>query len=282
MTYKEAITYGTDKLTEAGVAEAALDAWLLLEHRTGLSRSSYFLHNMDDMPQEQWEIYKADVERRSRRIPLQHITGVQEFMGLTFRVNEHVLIPRQDTECLVEEAMQYLQSECEVLDMCTGSGCIIVSLAEEAKKNKLKNVIFTGVDLSRDALDVAEENAKNLNAEVTFLQSDLFENVKGTFDMIVSNPPYIRTDVIEGLQAEVKLHDPFIALDGKEDGLYFYRRIVNESRCYLKTKGRLLFEIGCEQGKTVSELMEMAGFSDIVVKKDLAGLDRVVIGVYNC
>ena len=164
----------------------------------------------------------------------------------------------------------------EILDMCTGSGCILLSLLKLGKD--LKGV---GVDVSEEALNVAKKNQENLQVEASFVQSNLFEHVEGTFDIIVSNPPYIKTEVIEELKEEVKLHDPRLALDGKEDGLYFYREIIKEAPLYLKKNGRLFFEIGHDQGADVKTLMEVANFTEIEVKKDLAGLDRVVSGVYN-
>jgi release factor glutamine methyltransferase len=197
-------------------------------------------------------------------------------MGLTFFVNEHVLIPRQDTEILVEEVLKSLAPNAHVLDMCTGSGCILVSIMKYASEAS-----GTGVDISEEALIVAQRNAEQHQVNARFLQSNLFANVKGIYDVIVSNPPYIRTSVIEELEEEVKLHDPFIALDGKEDGLYFYRKIVDECREFLKPGGSLYFEIGHDQGQEVKELMEQQGFDCVTVKKDLAGLDRVVFGVYN-
>jgi release factor glutamine methyltransferase len=162
--------------------------------------------------------------------------------------------------------------------MCTGSGCILISLL---KLCSFADVSGVGADVSEEALQVAHKNAENLGVDATFVHSDLFSEVEEQYDVIVSNPPYIRTSVIEGLKEEVKFHDPFIALDGKEDGLYFYRRIVEESPQYLKKGGKLYFEIGHDQGEDVSRLMKEAGFSDVTVKKDLAGLDRVVFGVYN-
>ena len=230
--------------------------------------------------------YCEAIEQRTKRIPLQHITGEQEFMGDTFKVNEYVLIPRQDTEVLVEEALKFLRPGKSVLDMCTGSGCILLSLLKMgAEKYYMTNVSGTGVDISEEALKVASENARELDVDVKFFQSNLFENidmdVTGKFDILVSNPPYIRTSVIEGLQEEVRLHDPFIALDGKEDGLYFYRKIVKDCRKYLKDKAMVLFEIGHDQGEDVSNLLKSAGFTNVWVKKDLAGLDRVVVGMYN-
>ena len=163
-----------------------------------------------------------------------------------------------------------------VLDMCTGSGCILISLLKLGP-----GVVGTGADISEDALKVAEKNRAKMHVAANLIQSDLFERVEGKYDVIVSNPPYIRTAVIEELKEEVKCHDPFIALDGKEDGLYFYREIVEKSRAFLKTGGKLYFEIGHDQGEDVKSLMENAGFVDVIVKKDLAGLDRVVSGMYN-
>ena len=275
MTLRGAYEYGQEKLKNAGISDAAVDAWYLLEFATGLNRAEYFLRMNEEMAPEEEAKYREYIERREKRIPLQHITGTQEFMGLEFLVNEHVLVPRQDTEVLVETVLDDLQPGMDVLDMCTGSGCILLSLMKLRK-----DVCGTGVDISEEALDVARGNAEKLDVKATFLQSDLFEKVEGTYDVIVSNPPYIRTCVIEELEAEVRLYDPMLALDGKEDGLYFYRRIIGESVKFLKEKGKLYFEIGHDQGVDVKQLMEEAGFSYVTVKKDLAGLDRVVFGVY--
>ena len=214
-------------------------------------------------------------------------------MGLEFLVNEHVLIPRQDTEVLVEEALEIMKQErfrskgcLQLLDMCTGSGCILLSVMHYAEQKGIF-IEGTGVDFSEQALMVAQKNEKHLrstkkdeNGKVNWILSDLFENVSETYDMILSNPPYIRTAEIEKLQDEVKLHDPFSALDGKEDGLYFYRKIVTDAKQFLKTGGILAFEIGYDQGKEVSDLMKKAGYDKVFVKKDLAGLDRIVCGVY--
>ena len=273
---------GEADLREAGIEEASLDAWYLLEFVTGISRAKYLCDPNMVIGEEAALKFCEYIERRAKRIPLQHITGEQEFMGYTFRVNEHVLVPRQDTEVLVEETIKFLRPGKSVLDMCTGSGCILISLLKMGtEKYYMRNIFGTGVDISEDALKVASYNAKALGVDVTFIQSDLFENVSGKFDILVSNPPYIRTSVIEGLQEEVRLHDPFIALDGKEDGLYFYRKIIADSVNYLNDKAMVLFEIGHDQGKEVSELLGEAGFTNVWVKKDLAGLDRVVIAMYN-
>lgn len=203
-------------------------------------------------------------------------------MGYEFLVNEHVLIPRQDTENLVEEALKVIRPDMHVLDMCTGSGCILISLLKYAAERKhITGGEAVGADISADALEVAKKNAQRLKVPIIWVQSDIFENVSESFDLIVSNPPYIRTEVIQGLEDEVKLHDPWIALDGHEDGLYFYRRIVSESISHLNDGAWLMFEIGHDQAEDVSKLMKNAGFCNIYVKKDLAGLDRVVCGMYN-
>ena len=197
-------------------------------------------------------------------------------MGYPFYVDEHVLIPRQDTETLAEEALKVLKPGMEVLDLCTGSGCILISLMKMCE-----GLYGTGSDISEEALEVARKNACRLEVNATFIRSSLFEHISGRYDLIVSNPPYIPTSVIEGLQEEVRLYDPFIALDGKEDGLYFYREIIKAGGGYLKPGGYLMFEIGYDQGTEVASLMEKHGYRNIMVKKDLAGLDRVVSGMYN-
>jgi release factor glutamine methyltransferase len=277
MTLKEAYEYGQEQLKNVGIDDADLDAWYLLEHVTGITRAGYFMDMHHVLSAEEEAQYSEFVTIRAKHVPLQHITGVQEFMGLAFGVNKHVLVPRQDTEVLVESVLQMLRPGMHVLDMCTGSGCILISLLKLCGFSDISGV---GVDVSEEALQVACKNAENLGVDATFVHSDLFSEVEEQYDVIVSNPPYIRTSVIEGLKEEVKFHDPFIALDGKEDGLYFYRRIVEESPRYLKKGGKLYFEIGHDQGDDVSRLMKEAGFSDVTVKKDLAGLDRVVFGVY--
>lgn len=274
--YKE----GKKHLESAGITEAELDAWYLLEHVTGISRAAYYGYPEREISEEEKERYFHYIEERKKKVPLQHLTGEQEFMGITFHVNRHVLIPRQDTEILAETALERMKPGMRILDMCTGSGCILLSLLKLCRE---KGITGTGMDVSKEALLTAESNAKRLGILAEFVQGDLFENAEPgkLFDMIVSNPPYIPTAVIGGLQEEVKLYDPYIALDGREDGLYFYRRIVRECVPFIKRGGCLLFEIGCEQAEAVMGLMEAAGYKDIGVKKDLAGLDRVVYGRYN-
>ena len=272
-----------EKLSRAGIEEAHLDARLLLEYAAGITVQDYMMDPCQVLREEKVQAYHEAVEKRAARIPLQHITGQQEFMGYPFRVNEHVLIPRQDTETLVECALEKLEPEMEVLDLCTGSGCIAASLYLIGKKQGkvFPDRCFDAADISAEALDTARENCRALGAQVRLIHSDLFERIEGSYDMIVSNPPYIRRGVIEGLQEEVRLHDPYIALDGHEDGLYFYRRIADEAGRHLKWGGWVLLEIGHDQSKDVSRLLAEAGFTCIQGKKDLAGLDRVVMGMYN-
>lgn len=280
MTLSEAYQYGKLKLSQAGILDSDLDAWLLLEHVTGIMRAAYYADPAKEITITEQETYFQYIKRRAKRIPLQHITGVQEFMGLDFVVNEHVLIPRQDTECLVEAAegvlqkrMQDVPDKIKLLDMCTGSGCILISLM---KRLKLSDA--AGADISAEALKIAERNANIHGVRPELIESDLFAKIEGAYDVIVSNPPYIRTEVIEKLETEVEQYDPFIALDGKEDGLYFYRKIIRESPEHLKNGGWLIMEIGFDQGEEVKQLMQAKGFIDITIVTDLSGLDRVVRG----
>ena len=273
MTLREAWNLGKKRLTAAEVPDADLDAWYLLEWCTGVSRSHYLAYPDEIISHDQEEQYRASLVKRERRIPLQQITGEQEFMGLSFYVNEHVLIPRQDTEILVEETAKFLRDGMQFLDLCTGSGCILLSLLH------LKpGVEGTGVDLSPEALKVANKNRERLGAKAALIQSDLFDKIESAFDVIVSNPPYIKRAEIETLMDEVRLHEPYMALDGHEDGLYFYRKIAEEAPKYLRAGGGLFLEIGCDQGACVAELLRQQGFADVKVVKDLAGLDRVVEG----
>lgn len=277
MNYRECYEKGKRTLAKAGVGEAELDARLLLEYVCGTNRNDLLVHGDRELSAACETEYLTVIGKRAMRIPLQHITGVQDFMGLEFQVNEHVLIPRQDTEILVEEALRELRDGMDILDMCTGSGCILVSLLRYSN-----DCAGLGVDISGEALAVAEENAGRLlapDSRVRFLKSNLFREVDGKFDMIVSNPPYIPGADIDGLMPEVREHEPLIALDGREDGLFFYHKITEECGKHLKPGGMLFYEIGCDQGKAVREILAQNGFGEIRVIKDYAGLDRVVSGV---
>ena len=273
MTYREAIETGTRILQKENIADAKIDAWYLLQMACKIDRNFYYLHEEDELTAEQQSEYESTVHKRAEHVPLQYIIGEQEFMGLKFKVNSNVLIPRQDTETLVEEALRVVEPGMRVLDLCTGSGCIIISLAKN-----VADISCTGSDISKQALLVAKENAKANEVEVEWERSDLFENISGPFDLIVSNPPYIPTGEIPGLMPEVRDFEPVDALDGKEDGLYFYRIITEKSPEYLTSDGYLYFEIGYDQGEAVSAMMRQCGYTQVEVIKDLAGNDRVVKG----
>lgn len=280
MTYRECYEKGSRILNEAGIEESTLDARLLLEAVCGTNRNDLLVHGEQPVEPETEEKYFGWIGKRAGRIPLQQLTGEQDFMGLTFTVNENVLIPRQDTEILVEEVLKELHDGMRILDMCTGSGCILLSLLHYS--NDCEGL---GVDLSAEALEVAGRNVlKVLTPEKAehahFLQSDLFEKVEGKFEIIVSNPPYIASAEVEKLMPEVRDHEPRMALDGTEDGLHFYRRIIEEAGKHLVSSGMLFLEIGYDQGQAVSELMRTEGYCEVQVVQDYAGLDRVVLGTY--
>lgn len=285
-TLESLLKKGTTILKDNKLEEAGLDAWLLLEFKTGKNRAYYFAHGDEPVSDETAAEYLKLIGRRAGHIPVQQLTHQAFFMGYEFYVNENVLIPRQDTETLVEEALKCLDGveKPEVLDMCTGSGCILISLLLEREDAR-----GTGADVSPEALTVAKKNAGLLDVEdrADFVESDLFSapyffekggKEGGKYDILISNPPYIATEEIETLMEEVRLHDPRKALDGMEDGLYFYRKITAQAGNYLKPGGWLLYEIGCTQGEAVSEMLRNAGFEKVQVVKDLPGLDRVVMG----
>lgn len=275
MTLKTLLEQGAKQLRDGQIADADIDAMYLLEHVFSIKRMDFLMNPKREVSEEEKERYLQVISRRASHVPLQHIIGSQEFMGFDFIVNEHVLIPRQDTEVLVEEVAKIANGK-QVLDVCTGSGCIILSLCKMCQLTKA-----VGLDLSTEALQVARENGKRLECDVTFFESDLFDKVTGKYDIIVSNPPYIETKVIEGLMEEVREHEPYMALDGGADGLDFYRSIVEKSVEYLNDGGYLCFEIGYNQGEAVVSLMEKKGFTNCRIVKDLAGLDRVVMGHWS-
>ncbi|CDD57461.1 release factor glutamine methyltransferase [Bacteroides pectinophilus CAG:437] len=278
LTYRQMCHNGAAILADAGITDAEYDSFALLEYITGMDRTAYILDGSKSVPEDIAERYDAVIDRRSSHIPLQHITGQAWFYGRGFNVNSDVLVPRQDTEVLVSEALKVINAKDSVLDMCTGSGCIIITLALEKKLGRA-----LGADISEAALKVASGNREKLGADdVTFVKSNIFSDINVNddelFDVIVSNPPYIATGEIETLTEEVRIHDPYIALDGLEDGLHFYREITQQSMNYIKSGGWLLYEIGCTQAHDVSDIMSEYGYSNIKVIKDLAGLDRVVMG----
>lgn len=353
--WADVLNYGKKILKNAGIAEADLDAWYLFEQSFGISRAQYFLCARENIVgstaqkiavqeqhgdllesgnalecaelwlKEKLSAYENALKKRAARIPLQQIIGQQEFMGLSFFVNEHVLIPRQDTETLVELVLQEQKDkDISILDMCTGSGCIAVSLkklggyahvegadiSEESLKVAKRNSeeILENNDVNNDAVNSRTEQIQNCTnltnnqnkqdnseermvseasklsqAGVTFRHSDMFSNFPETeqFDVIVSNPPYIPSAVIEELEPEVRDHEPRGALDGTADGLYFYRILAEECAKHLTPGGHVYFEIGYDQGAAVKELLDIHGFKDTRVIQDLAGKDRVVCGTWQ-
>lgn len=276
MTYREAVEFGTKCLTDAGVPDAALDAWYLLQMVCKIERSYYYVHGEEDITQDAQKEYEIAVQKRAEHIPLQYIIGEQEFMGLRFKVNSNVLIPRQDTETLVEQVLKIVKPGMKVLDLCTGSGCVLISVLKNAPE-----LTGMGSDISKTALLVAQENAKLHEVDAEWVRSDLFDNITETFDVIMANPPYIPTGEILSLMPEVRDFEPENALDGGADGLDFYRKIAGQVKDYLNPGGYVYMEIGYDQGEAVSELMRNAGFTEVEVIKDLARNDRVVKGKGN-
>lgn len=269
-TYGSALNEARSLLREAEIAEADLDAWYIMSEVSGFSRIDFWDKGSIEMPVKQEKEFQEMILRRKAHEPVQYILGYTEFCGLRFEVDRNVLIPRQDTEILVEQVMKVSEGK-KVLDMCTGSGCIIVTLT------KLGKISYgVGADVSENALAVSKLNARNNKADVRFVKTDLFSEIEEKFDIIVSNPPYIESEVIDTLMPEVRDYEPRLALDGTSDGLKFYRRIAAEAKQYLNQGGRLFFEIGCEQAEAVSGILEKEGYADIQTVKDLAGLDRVV------
>ena len=278
MTFFELWKWGEKRLADAGIREAELDSRYLLLEAFQMDLAHFLLKEKEQVPTTDGRTreYSDAVVARASRVPLQYLTGKQDFMGLTFHVDERVLIPRQDTETLAELVLrENPEKNIRLLDLCTGSGCLAVSLAVLGGYEEVD-----AGDISPDALEVAEENGRRLGGNVHFVESDLFSALDPgkAYDVIVSNPPYIPTEVIEGLEPEVRDYEPRMALDGSGDGLAFYRRLAAESPSHLKPGGRLYLEIGWDQGESVEALLRENGFEDIEVVRDDAGNCRVVRG----
>lgn len=305
VTWGGLLAAGQKQLQDAGIAEFNLDTWYLFEHAFGISRMQYFLCSVQkaEPTEEAMKEYKEGISRRAKREPLQHILGTQEFMGIEFYVNRHTLIPRQDTETLVETVLaEHKEKTATLLDMCTGSGCIAISLAAHGGY-----IHVEAADISVEALKVAEKNAEKIlsgrkrisstagaagdernpvgeQETIRFRHSDMFaafDPETDKFDIIVSNPPYIPSDVIEELEPEVRDFEPRSALDGTADGLFFYEKLAEECGRFLNEKGSVYFEIGHDQGEAVEDLLRTHGFKDTKTIKDLAGNDRVVCGKWQ-
>lgn len=284
MKYQVLYKKGRDALAQAEVPEAELDARLLLEWVCHTDRQTLLAHGDREVSASEEAAYLRAIETRASRTPLQHITGTQNFMGLDLTAGPQALIPRQDTEVLAEEALRYLHDGMRILDLCTGSGCILLSLLRYSN-----DCIGVGADLSAEALELAGENAARLGlaaeteqaGRAAFVCGDLFEPVSGLFDLIVCNPPYIATEEIARLMPEVRDHEPRTALDGGADGLDFYRRIAREAPGHLQGGGMLFLEIGFDQAEAVMGLLREAGFLEVTLVRDFAGNDRVVHGVWS-
>lgn len=275
VVYRELLEEGKCILAQAEIVDAECDAWLLLEHVSGMNRAQFFLHQQDTVPGELEADYRGMLRKRAEHIPLQHLTGTQEFMGLEFQVSPDVLIPRQDTELLVEKLLPHVHEK-RVLDVCTGSGCIAISLAVLGRPEHVD-----AVDLSEKALIQAEKNAKKLGADISFYRSDMLDEITGRYDVIVSNPPYIASKVVDELMPEVQEHEPRMALDGGADGLDLYRRLLAQAPDRLLPGGLLAVEIGYDQREAVMKLFREQGFTEVHCDRDLCGNDRVVMGRYQ-
>ena len=277
MTIMEAIKKGMIELKNANIESPKLKARLLMQFTLNKPRQYVIVNDMEELNENQRKKYFDAILKMRKGIPLEHITHQKEFMKLNFFVDENVLIPRQDTEILVEEVIKIAQktNAKKILDLCTGSGAIAVSLAKYLPETEI-----TAIDISNEALKIAKKNAINNQVEnqITFISSDMFTNLNDEkFDIIVSNPPYIKRNVIDTLDEEVK-KEPYIALDGGEDGLYFYKKIIKESYQYLKYGGYLCLEIGFDQKIDVIELIENEEkFENTYSKKDLYDNDRIVV-----
>lgn len=273
MSLRELLLWGQRTLEQEGIQDAPTDAWYCLEYICGISRACYYARPDAIIEDSKEEKYRELIEKRAVHIPLQQLLGEAWFCGSSFYVNEHVLIPRQDTEVLVEEAKRRVQFGDAVLDLCTGSGCVLLALMKACP-----GIAGTGTDISPEALAVARKNGERLGLKARWIQSDLFEQVEGVFQLITANPPYIASGVIPTLMEEVRDHEPLGALDGGPDGLDFYRKIVAQAGGRLTEGGWLCLEIGYDQGGALQELLEAAGYENIEIIRDLAGLDRVAVG----
>lgn len=272
VSLRELLRTGEKTLEGGGIREAQADAWLLLEAACRTDRQRYLLHAEEPVDPVYLQQYHSFLQRRLRHEPVQYILGEAWLLGRRFFVTPDVLIPRLDTETLIEEALRRTENGSRILDLCTGSGCILLSLLSECQAEGC------GTDLSQAALAVAEENRRRMGLQARWLCSDLFEKVTETYDMIVSNPPYIASGVIPQLDPEVRCHEPHMALDGGEDGLALLRRIIREAPEHLTCGGWLLLEIGFDQGAEVLSLLESEGYTETSVIQDMSGLDRVAAG----
>lgn len=277
MTWRELLKSGSRRLLDAGIQDAEYDARSILLEVSGMNLTTYALRAEEQADETVTEHFDQLITRRAGHEPLQYIFGEAPFCGREFLVRPGVLIPRFDTETLVEALLPSLRSGMSLLDLCTGSGCILLTLLLDGPAG----MSGCGCDISAEALACARENAERFGASANFVESDLFEHIEGTYDIITANPPYIRSADIPGLAPEVVMHEPVLALDGGEDGLSYYRRIAAKAPEYLKDGGILGFEIGYDESEDVAGIMEENGFHSITVKHDLSWNTRAVIGRFG-
>lgn len=273
-TLKEMYDRAVTILDENGIDSPENDAFLLLQHVTGTDRTHYLLDKARAVDGDTVNEYMGLIGFRSRHIPCQYIIGETDFMGYSFRVTPDVLIPRLDTEVLCDEAVKLITDGDKILDMCTGSGCLAVSIKRICPKTEV-----TACDISEKALEIAADNALRNHADIRFVESDLFGKLEGdVFNIIISNPPYVTDEEYSHLSPEVKDNEPRLALTAGEDGMDIYRRLIPDAAEHLIPGGWLIMEIGCFQAEKTVRLMENCGYTGIKIIKDLAGLDRVVLG----
>lgn len=276
MKIKQLLQIAVNNLKDNKIEEPILKARLLLAYILDVNKEYIVIHDDDEVEVSKQKEYENGIQKLINYIPLQHITHRQEFMKLNFYVNENVLIPRPDTEILVEEVINFcnknVKKAYKILDLCAGSGAIGIAIATYVSNSQV-----TCVDISKEALEIAKKNAKlNNSSNIEFIKSDMFENVVGKYDIIVSNPPYIKKQVISTLNKEVQ-KEPIIALDGGKDGLHFYRVIADKSYNYINNSGMLFLEIGYDQKEEVISLLENKGYKNVYSKKDLNGNNRIIV-----
>ena len=282
-TIEQLLQNGMRILKDNHIENALLDAQVLLSRLLNVDKLYLHIHSSDSVQTEIENVFLEQIEQRSRHMPIAYITNQKDFMALSFYVDEHVLIPRNDTEILVEKTISIIQSSqkenIEVLDLCCGSGCIGISLAYECS-----NAQITLSDISKEALEVAKINTEtyDLSQRINLIQSDLFENIaQKKYDIITANPPYITSDELSILEKDILLYEPHLALSGGDDGLAFYKRILQKAPDFLTSNGYLIFEIGYLQAMQVTELIRKHGFNDVQIIRDYAQNDRVVLGHLN-
>lgn len=281
MKVRDLVKYGEEVLKSAGIDTYKSDVKILVTHALDIEYSKYFLCLENEVTMEQNDRFVQIIKKRAQFYPCQYITNSQDFMGITFYVEEGVLIPRPETELLVDEAIKQSSGYGQrVLDMCCGSGCIGISY-KLLRRNKGFDDIVDLADISDTAIRVSGRNNNALNAGCNIIKTDLFGEIDKKYNIIISNPPYIMTEEIDKLMEDVKCYEPKLALDGDLDGLYFYKRIISDAKKHLEANGLVLFEIGYNQYAQVRMLFENEGYTDIKLIKDYAGLDRIVLARYS-